>query len=310
MKTKTACLMLAMMATLAGCTLTQPAVRKDGLPNVLGSAGQLITPKRCVLTVAIAARPVDDAALRDALWSAADCQAISDDVRQALAHNGIQVGVVTGDLPGSVQAILDAPPPNKINPSILMLNDGEGCGVPTAGDLPELELMMSRHGKVVGKVYKDAKGQLRISASQAGESGVKVRIVPELHHGPVRQGWQAAPGGGAFAPHSFVSTNGQEQESFRELAAELTLRPGQVAVMGTVPDRTGSLGAFLFTVPDGASDRLLQKVVFLWATRADGVSNTAEHGVGAPANLKEAEPPEMPARPSVSGDSSQPATKR
>jgi hypothetical protein len=80
--------------------------------------------------------------------------------------------------------------------------------------------------------------------------------------------------------------------------------------MGTVPDRRGSLGAFLFTVPDGASDRLLQKVVFLWATRADSVSSTGEHGAGAPANLKEAEPPEMPARPSGSADSPQSTAKR
>ena len=36
-------------------------------------------------------------------------------------------------------------------------------------------------------------------------------------------------------------------------------------ILGCWPDRTGSLGHFLLTQEEPKSDRLLQRVVFLWA---------------------------------------------
>jgi hypothetical protein len=301
MKTTASWLFLGLAAALTtGCTLTEAGLRgKDKLSTALGegsvgSGGQRIVPKRCVLKMMIAVRPQDDEALRDTVWQAADCQAIGDGVRQALAANGLRIGVITGELPSAVQSILDAPPPHKIDPTLIVRNDGEPVQIPLGGDRSQLDLMISRAGRVIGKTYKDAKGQLRIVPRQADPDGVTLRIVPELHHGPVRQGWQAAPGGGAFAPYTFVSKNGQEEESLRELAVELALHANQVAVLGAVPGHEGSLGAFLFHEADGNSDRLLQKVVFLWASRTES---------SASADLKEAEPPDMPARPEAEGDS-------
>ena len=60
-------------------------------------------------------------------------------------------------------------------------------------------------------------------------------------------------------PMQFSLKDGQQEETFRELAAAFTLQPGQVAVIGHDPDRRGSLGAFLFTRPEPNSDRLTQQ---------------------------------------------------
>jgi hypothetical protein len=296
MKTKSSRLILAMMAGLIGCNLTQPTLRKDDLPPVVGGGGKMISPKRNAIQMKIAARPLEDEVLGDVLWNAADVQSVPDEARQVLAANGLRAAVITGELPTQVQAVLDAPPPNRIDPMILVLNNGDGLGVPIGTDTAKLEIMFNRQGKVVGKTFEDARGQLRISANQDADEGVKVRITPELHHGPVRQGWEAAPGGGSFAPHQFVPKNGQTEESFRELAVELNLRPGQVAIISGVPERQSNLGSFLFTAQDGTSDRIIRKVLFIWAARAELGSPPGHTPPPPPANLREVEPPDMPAQ--------------
>ena len=100
--------------TLVGCELTQLDARKgtDLLP-AMHSAGQRLTPKQCILKFAIVARPLSDDALASILWSRADAQAVPDDLRRGLAANGLQIGVITGELPVEVQEVLNAPPPAR-----------------------------------------------------------------------------------------------------------------------------------------------------------------------------------------------------
>jgi hypothetical protein len=225
----------------------------------------------------------------------ADVQAVGDRPRQALAANGIRVGLITGDLPQDTQDVLNAPPPNRVDPTVLVIHDGEGMEIPLGTEASQLELLLNRHGKAVGRTYKDAKGRLRISATQTADDGVTVRIVPELLHGPVRMGWAAAPGGGTFAPHTFISKNGQEEETLSDLAAEITLKPGQVAVIGGQPERTGSLGHYLFSQPEGNGDGVLHKVLFIWASRSSPGSPIADASAN-PGKLQEVDPPDIPAR--------------
>ena len=126
-----------------------------------------------------------------------------------------------------------------------------------------------------------------MTAKQEGPTGVTLRFVPEIHHGPIQHGFGAVPNGGSMAPQRFMVKDGQEEETLRELAATLTLQPGQVAVLGCRPDKQRSLGTFLFTQPEVNSDRLLQKVLLIWASRTSQ---------GLP-TLEPVDPPDMPQPP-------------
>jgi hypothetical protein len=277
------------MCALVGCTLTQSHLRTDDLlPGGLGRTGQVIVPKQCALKMMIPARPLGDPALNAAVWNVADAQAIDDAARRALEANGLRVGVITGDLPAEVRGVLEAPPPNRIDPAIVIIPDGDNTLVDLGATKAELTLLLNRDGTIAGKPYKDAKGHIRLTAARAGDAAVTLRIVPELHHGPVRQGWGTAPGGGALAPQQLVPRTGQAEETFRELAATVTLHPGQVAVIGTLPDRQGSLGHFLFTAPEANSDRLTQKLLLVWATGSN--SGTDDAPLDLPAGLQPYEP--------------------
>ena len=140
-------------------------------------------------------------------------------------------------------------------------------------------------------------GFLRLTAYQEDSDAVVVRVIPELHHGAVRQGWGVASGGGgSHAPQQYVVQNGQAEETFRDLTASLKLRPGQVAIVSSRPDRKGSLGHFLFTAEEANSDRLVRKVLFVWASRFDGGSSSEPFGTQGemPPALEPVDPPEMP----------------
>ncbi len=299
MKTKAlAALTLAMMA-MVGCTLTQNELRKNGLlPTVGGHGGQngrAIIPKRCALKFVIVTKPISDQTMNSHLWTVVDDQVLPDKTREALAANGLRAGLVTGELPPEVQAILNAPPPDQIDPALVIISSGENTLVELGAASPSLDLIVNRDGKAVGKVYDQAKGCLRLTPKYEDDNGVGLRIVPELHHGPFTRSWSAVQGT-TFDPKQLTMKDGQHEETYRELAAELNLHPGQVAVVGGQSDKPGSLGSFLFTANEVKSDRLLQRVLFVWASRAeDGDGNLTPDAESVfPPGLKPVDSPEMP----------------
>ncbi len=282
----------ACLAVLVGCVpLTKKDLRQgaDALQlGSLGEAGRLVVPKQCALKLAVLTRPMGDPALGDVLWRVVDGQAVGSEARMALEANGLRAGIATGELPQEVRAVLDAPPPNQVHPALVIVPDGDSTQVDLNAARDELDMLLNRNGSVNGKRYKDVKGYLRLSASREGESGVALRVTPELHHGPVRSGWGAAPGGGAaMSPSQLVMKSGQQEETFRDLAATLKLHVGQVAVIGAIPEAKGSLGRFLMTDTEANSDRELQKVLLVWAARSD--DEVPEPSV--PPGLRPVDPP-------------------
>ncbi len=296
MNRKTLALALATTAVLAGCTLNKNDLRRDqasALFGRLGAGGQVIEPKRCTLKAAILPRPLRDKAVNEAVWAAADEQAVAPEARRSLQANGLRVGVITGGLPAEVEGALAAPPPDKVEPAEFNLPDGANTLVNLAETTPETSLLLNRDGRAFGKPYKDASGWFRVTASHDGPTGVALRFAPEIHHGPVARRFDSLPGNpGSMSSMQFMVKDGQQEETLRELTATLTLQPGQVAVIGCDPDRRGSLGAFLFTKPEANSDRLMQKVLLIWAAR----SNPGEPG-SQPApqsKLVPVDPPDLP----------------
>jgi hypothetical protein len=264
-----AAVLAATLLALVGCTLTGQGVRKDALVPPRIGGGEAVAPKRCVLRLMIAERPQGDSTLGEAAWLAADEQAIDAEARRALQANGLRIGRVSGELPGEVLEVLSAPPPKKIEPQTIILPDGDHALIDTGTvATPGLSLMLGQKDKVVGKVYEDARGFMRVTASFDGDDGVALRLVPELHHGPIQHGWGVAPGGTAMTPGQIVTKPGQKEEVFRDLACTVVLKPGQVLVMGGRHDKRGSLGDFLFGTVQPDGDRPVEKVVFVWVGRS------------------------------------------
>jgi hypothetical protein len=292
MKRRIGALVLAMMV-VAGCTLNRAELRKEAVvTRIGGSGGQLIEPKRCMLEVAILSRPLRDEAINEAVWGAADEQAIAPSARHALGANGVRIGRITGDLPAAVEALLKAPPPHKVEPMQIVLPDGDHTLISLSDAVGRASLLMNRDGAASGKDYTDASGWLRVTAEQEGATGVRLRIAPEIHHGPMQRAFGALPSGGTMAPQQFMQKDGQQEDTLRDLSATLSLEPGQVGVIGCRAEASRNLGSFLFTRAEANSDRLMQRLVLVWASRTN--LGTPGAGPTAPPRLEPVEPPDMP----------------
>lgn len=284
MTSRNGAFVLALLA-VAGCTLNKSDLRRNTLVDRIGGGGQVIEPKRCALQVAFLERPIRDAVLNDAIWNAADEQALAPEARRVLGVNGLRIGLITGALPAEVEAILNEPQSDaEPRKSQVILPDGSNTLLSLVDSTPQASLLLNRDNHASGKDYADASGFFRVTALQVGAAGVSLRFVPEIHHGPFQRAFGAVPNVGTYAPQRFMVKDGQEEETLRELATTLTLQPGQVAVLGCFPDQRQSLGTFLFTHPEANSDRLLQKVLLIWASRSSQ---------GLPA-LEPIDPPDMP----------------
>jgi hypothetical protein len=277
MNPKSSALALAMTAVV-GCTPTRSEVRRDAVLSQLGlgngTKGQVIAPKRCNLRLAVLSRPLHDEVLNDVLWRVADEQTLAPEVRRTLEANGLRMGMIVGSLPREVEDLLNASAPHKVDPTQLLVSSGENTLFSMNTAASKVSLLLNHDDRVVGKDYADASGYLRLTATQDGPTGVTLRFVPELHHGPIQHRFAADAATNPFSVQQFVMKDGQQEDTIRELAATLTLQPGQIAVVGCRPERERSLGHFLLTEPESNSDRLLQKVLLVWASqgRGDGLA--------------------------------------
>jgi hypothetical protein len=274
-------LILAASATAAGlivvlgCALDKNEARPQNVFNRVGGlGGQILEPKRCLLRVAILDRPFRDPAINEVVWRVADEQVISPAERRALEVNGLRVGRIIGELPPELDSILkDDAPQRKVSPTSFFVESGDQQTplISIRESVDQVSLLLNRDNRVSGKDYKDVSGFFRVTARHDGAHGVALRIVPEIHHGPLRNTIQPMPNV-AYTPQSFMINHGQQEEALRELAANLTLDTGQVAIIGCRPEHKRNLGSFLLTQVGSEGDPRRQKLILIWASRnLDGV---------------------------------------
>lgn len=256
---------------LFGCSLTKSTPKDAEAPFPVVAPGSFYQPKRCLLTILMPARPLNDTALNDIIWSVVDRQSIPNETRKALEINGLRAGIVAGALPPEIEEILAAPPPNLVQPYQIELIDGGLTPVMMTNKNPRVSLFLNDNGQAIGRDYDDAQGYFSISATQVGRERILLKIVPEIHHGPLERGW-AAPQDAAnpYFQQEFVMKTGQKEETFHDLMMNLALEPGQIAVVGCEPDRSKTLGSFLLTEQEPNGGRIKQKILLVKAAR--GVS--------------------------------------
>jgi hypothetical protein len=259
---------LGALSGLTGCNPRSSQLRPENLFGRIGrQSGQLIEPRKCMLRVAILNRSIRDPAINEAVWKVADQQVIAPEARRALEVNGLRIGLITGELPPELESVFDAPPPHKVEPATFLLDDGEQTLISSSDAADQVSLLMNRDNRPLGKDYQTASGFFRVTATQDGTNGVALRFIPEIHHGPVQRSYQAIGSAASYAPQQFKINDGQQEETLRDLAANLIVEPGQVAVVGCCPEQERSLGTFLLTQAQSHGDPKRQKLILVWASR-------------------------------------------
>jgi hypothetical protein len=254
---------------VVGCALDKDGVQPaKTFARVGGHSGEILEPKRCLLKVAIISRPFNDPAINEVVWKAADEQIIPPKERRAWEVNGLRVGRIIGELPLELEAIMnDTTSHQKVTPTNFMIESGEPTLIKISDPVDEASLILNLGNRVIGYDRKDVSGYFRATAQHEAANNVSLRLVPEIHFGPIRRTFQTVPNAAAINPQEFQINNGQEEDTFRELATGLTLEPGQVAVIGCRPELKRGLGTFFFTQPVAHSDQRMEKLILIWASR-------------------------------------------
>jgi len=258
----------ATLAAAWGCNPRKDQLRPEAiLGRIGGRQGEVIEPKKCALRMAIVTRPFRDPIINEDAWRAVDEQAVAPAERQALQANGVRMGKITGELPRELEALLNAPPPNKVEPISFLVPEGTQQLLTVCDPVEQASLLLNLDRHVTGKDYADASGYYRVTPEHHEGEAVALRLTPEIHHGPVQRSYQALQQASSYAPQEFKIADGQHEESLRGLAANLVVEPDQVVVLGCLPDQERSLGAFLFTASGEHPDSRIQRLVLIWASR-------------------------------------------
>jgi len=256
---------------VGGCALdkTKNGNQLGSVFNLIGGhSGELLEPRRCLLKVAIVSRPASDQKISKAVWRIADEQVIPPKERRAWEANGLRIGRIMGEFPLELEtALKETAPQKKVDPTTIYVDSGDPTLLSISEAVQEATLLLNRDNRVFGNDYKDVSGYLRVTPQHEGANLVSIRLVPEIHYGPIQRTFQALPNAVAMQPQEFRINNGQQEDTIRELATTLVLEPGQVAVIGCRPEQKRSLGTFMLTQSVAHSDQWMEKLILIWASR-------------------------------------------
>jgi len=223
------------------------------------------SPDSVTLEIFHARIPLDREGAADALWEQIDEQRFDADLRRQLVANGLRAGVVGGAPPEALSDLLalqsDAPETSavrviskqsavpRVTRQVKQVNRRDETSIRASEVQGEAQVLLSRKGVVGGKTFQQVEGVYTLQAEAIAGQRVRVRLTPELHHGDLRNRRVGSDQG------IFLSTVSREREVFEQLTMQTELAPGELLILGCLPDARASLGGVFHTVSAGGQDQ-------------------------------------------------------
>jgi hypothetical protein len=222
------------------------------------------SPDSVTLEIFHARIPLDKEHQADALWEQIDEQRFDADLRRRLVANGLRAGVVGVSPPEELSDLLelqsDAPEASsarvitgqsavpRVTRRVVQLNRREESSIQVSELRDEAQVLLSEDGRVGGKPFQQVQGVYTLQAEAAAGQRVIVRLTPELHHGEMKLRYVGIDQG------IMLQTPSREREVFEQLAMETELSPGELLVLGCLPDAKASLGGVFHTASAAGQD--------------------------------------------------------
>jgi hypothetical protein len=281
---------LRTLPTLVIAVLLAPGCRN--LPEQVGKSPLKpirMAPDTVALDVFFVRFPFGQSEPNGPLWGEIDETCWPAELRQKLALNGFRVGLVGGQVPpiplSTLLELKDKPAPAgtmhetnvadvaeepRVYRRHMPLHFGQRGELFTSGPYEELVVLVCNHADIEGKTYYgNVRPILSARAAQEPDGRVRLSLVPEVHYGAPNPSLVGQPGLMRLEPS-------QPKRVFQDMTIETSLRPGQMLVLGSLPQRPGSLGHHFFT--HKTNGRLEQKllVIRLSQTQHDGLFDAPE----------------------------------
>ena len=213
-------------------------------------------PDSVALEIFFARFPHGDAELNGPTWNEIDEMQLPGPLRRDLRRNGFRVGLVGGTMPDAIARLLkleDRPPADDslwqkvdveheptVTRKITQIRSGRHGQIVTSRIYSRLPLLRYEDGQVRGRDLAQAQCLLAVTPTIEGDGRVRLELLPEVHHGLMRQSWSYQ--NGILRPEIT-----RPKEVLDRLRITTTLAPGQMLVLTSLPDRPGSLGHYFFT---------------------------------------------------------------
>ena len=260
---------LFLVICLSACRPIMPAVKAR---SPLKPAS--LSPESLVLDIFFVSFPFDDETVNGQLWDEIDELHFTPECRQRLLRNGFRVGHLGNQIPTQLSKLLElGEKPVSTDqtcrlqledieegPSVrrrhLQIRPGQRSEIIASGFYDELPVLTKdRSGEISGQVYNQAQAILAFCTKIESDGRVCMNIVPEVHYGQPQKRWVSGNQGVLQLDSS------RKREIFESLATESTLGPGEMFVISSLPDRSGSLGHYFLT--ETKSGKLEQKLLVI-----------------------------------------------
>ena len=284
---------LAVVAAV-GCSPIRPQGKSPLAPARM-------SPDSVALDIFFVRFPFGKEEINGPLWDEIDEQHFPPEVRRRLLENGFRVGVVAGQLPMGLSQLLelkDKPAPDgrpqetnladlEAEPRVvrryLQLRANQRSEIIASEIYEQLPVLTCESGDVCGQTYPKAQGVLIVKTRPERDGRVRLELVPELQYGDVKQRYAGNHG-------AVRLETGRSRRDFDNLALAANLAPGDTLVLGSLPNRTGSLGHHFFT--HESTGKLEQKllVIRLGQTQHDELFNQQPPALDAKVDVEERGP--------------------
>ncbi len=265
-------LLLVLLALgTSGCTLFNPAINP--------TTGQILQPTlmppgAVALEVISVGLPPDSPELAARVWKEVDEQDFAVEVRRQWEKNGFRAGTLDGQIPPALSKLLDfkgkpATPgevqhvniadlavPARVTTEHMQTRAGQRYEIAASSVLDRMSVLTSEGGEIHGQPYEQAQGIFAMHVTPLPDGRVQIELVPEVQHGQPKQRWALDQ------TFSRMETR-RDKRAFDDLKLTATLGPGGMLLLGSQPNRQGSLGHYFFLENNGHDDRFDQKLILV-----------------------------------------------
>jgi hypothetical protein len=246
----------------SGCallSLEEPAVEPVRLPPARMASDSV------VLEFMFVRMPMSEAAAYNEIWSGADEQGFSAELRRQLADNGFRCGVVGQELPTALRDRLNA----TGNPLEDRSEDVSTSDVEVDRTARRKQCRAGRRAKIVvskthedmsvltregeavrGRFVEKAQCLFALKPYPQGDGRVKIDVTPEVEHGEVKQQWVGGNG-------TMMQRMGKDRIVLDAMRLVTTISPGQSILLSATESAHGLGEHFFVETAGGTVERTL-----------------------------------------------------
>ena len=213
------------------------------------------------IDMALLEQPVGDRYLNEDLWFLADEQFMPLDRKRTLADNGLRVGQISGITPPGLHALLTSERSNP-NPRETQMRAKNTTSVELGPVVEQCHFGINKESAQTTKIIeiKNALCTLELTPSLADDGRVRLRFLPRVGQG-------SSGGLRGISPQSinWLAKQQKPDETFEQLAWDVSLLPNEYIVVGGRYDRPNTLGHACFIRTEEVNP--IQRLLVIRVTR-------------------------------------------